>query len=110
MPSFIGPDDIRPRPAPAVRRPKRRRLYPTDEKYWSPYSLRIRGTRARTEDGTFVITGIRAGSYRLATILDAQFGAWFDPAYLRAIDSTSTSVSFASSEHKIINLRVPGDR
>jgi len=85
-------------------------LYPTDEKYWSPYSLRIRGTRAKTDDGTFVISGIPAGSYRLATILDAQFGAWFDPAYLRGIDPASTSVTFANSERKVMTLRVPGGR
>ena len=50
------------------------------------------------------------GSYRLATLLDGEFGAWFDPAFLRRIDSTSMAVSIADDERKVLNLRVPGDR
>jgi hypothetical protein len=84
-------------------------LYPSDEKYWTPYSGRLYGTRAN-QDGTFVIGGFHAGSYRLATLLDAELGAWFDPAFLRRIDSTSMAVSIADEERKVLNLRVPGDR
>jgi hypothetical protein len=84
-------------------------VYPSDEKYWTPYSLRVHGARA-AEDGTFVIRGFHAGSYRLATLLDAEFGAWFDPAFLRRIDPASMAVSIADDERKVLNLRVPGDR
>ena len=84
-------------------------VYPSDEKYWSAYSYRLRGTRAK-EDGTFVTDGFPAGSYRLATLLDAEFGAWFDPAFLHRIDTASTALSIADGERKVLNLRVPGDR
>ena len=84
-------------------------LYPSDEKYWTPYSGRLYGTRAK-QDGTFVIGGFHAGSYRLATLLDAEFGAWFDPAFLRRIDTASMAVSIADDKRKVLNLRVPGDR
>jgi len=84
-------------------------VYPTDQKYWTPYSRRLYGARAKP-DGTFVITGVRAGSYRLATLLDAEFGAWFDPAFLRRIDADSTALSIAREQRKVLHLRVPGDR
>jgi hypothetical protein len=84
-------------------------LYPSDEKYWTPYSDRLYGTRAK-QDGTFVVGGLHAGRYRLATLLDAEFGAWFDPAFLRRIDSTSMAVSIADDERTVLTLRVPGDR
>jgi hypothetical protein len=84
-------------------------IYPSDEKSRTPYSRRLYGTRAK-EDGTFVITGLHAGSYRLATLLDAEFGAWFDPAFLHRIDADSMALSIASDERKVLNLRVAGDR
>ena len=84
-------------------------IYPSDEKYWTPYSYRLRWARAR-EDGTFVIDGLPAGRYRLATLRAAEFGAWFDPAFLRGIDHSSMPVSIADNERKVLNLRVPGDR
>jgi hypothetical protein len=84
-------------------------VYPADEKYWSAYSGRLYGTRAK-QDGTFVITGLHAGSYRLATLHDAEFGAWFDPAFLHRIDSTSMAVSIGSEERKVLHLRVAGDK
>ena len=84
-------------------------LYPSEEKYWTLYSRRLYGTRAKP-DGTFVITGLQAGRYRLATLLDVQFGAWFDPAFLHSIDAGSMAVSIAGDERTVLNLRVAGDR
>lgn len=84
-------------------------LYPSDETYWTPYSGRLYGTRAK-QDGTFVISGLHAGRYRLATLLDAEFGAWFEPAFLHRIDSGSMAVSISGNERKVMNLRVAGDR
>ncbi len=84
-------------------------VYPTDQKFWTSYSRRLYGTRAKP-DGTFVISGLQPGSYRLATLLDAEFGAWFDPAFLRRIDGTSMPLSIATNDKKVLNLRVPSDR
>ena len=82
-------------------------IYPSDEKYWTPYALRMHWARAK-EDGTFVIRGVQTGSYRVATLLDAEFGAWFDPAFLRRIDPSSMPLSIADNDRKVLNLPVPG--
>jgi protocatechuate 3,4-dioxygenase beta subunit len=84
-------------------------LFPSDEKYWTPYSSRLYGTRAK-QDGTFIISGLQPGNYRLATLLDAEFGAWFNPAFLHRIDADSMALSIARDEKKVLNLRVTGDR
>lgn len=81
-------------------------VYTTDERYWTAPSVRIRGTRA-SQDGKFVIPGLRGGSYRVATLLDVEFGAWFDPAFVRELESTSTPLVVVDGEKKVLNLRVP---
>jgi len=53
------------------------------------------------------MTDQRAGHYRIAMLLDAEPGAWFDPAFLRQIDSTATPLSVSDGERKVLNLRVP---
>jgi hypothetical protein len=82
-------------------------VYPADERNW--HQPHILGARAN-EDGTYLVRGLRRGTYHLATILDAEFGAWFDPAYLRRIDAGSRTLSFAGEERKTLHLRVPDDR
>jgi hypothetical protein len=67
---------------------------------------RMYGTRARP-DGRFVVTGLRGGSYRVATLLDPDYGAWFEPAFLRQLEGTSMPLTIAEGEKKTLNLRVP---
>ncbi len=67
----------------------------------------MRGTRPQP-DGTFVIDGLLAGTYRVATLLDPEFGAWFDPAFLRQLERVSIPLTIGDSEKKALNLRVPG--
>ncbi|HEU4938552.1 MAG TPA: carboxypeptidase-like regulatory domain-containing protein [Vicinamibacterales bacterium] len=84
-------------------------VYPTDERYWTAQSGRMLGTRPK-EDGSFTLSGLRAGRYRIATLLDAESGVWFDPAYLRQIDTTATALSVTDGERKVLNLRAPNDQ
>ena len=82
-------------------------VYPTDERYWKARSRRMFVTRAMP-DGKFVINGLVAGTYRVATLLDVEFGAWFDPAFLRELERVSIPLTIGDSEKKALNLRVPG--
>jgi hypothetical protein len=79
-------------------------VYPTEERFWT--MRRIYGTRAKP-DGSFAVTGLRGGSYRVATLLDPDFGAWFEPAFLRQLEGTSMPLTIAEGEKKALNLRVP---
>ena len=80
-------------------------LYPTESRYWTVQAQRMGVTRA-TPDGDYVITGLRPGSYRLVTLRDVEFGAWFDPGFLRGLEPTSTPVSITGDGQTILNLRV----
>jgi hypothetical protein len=81
-------------------------VYSTDERYWTSRSQRMFVTNAR-QNGGFVIRGLRAGNYRVATLLDPEFGAWFNPEFVRSLESTSILISISDREKKVLNLRVP---
>lgn len=81
-------------------------VYSTDERYWTSRSQRMFVTNAR-QNGKFVIRGLRAGNYRVATLLDPEFGAWFNPEFVRSLESTSILISISDREKKVLNLRVP---
>jgi hypothetical protein len=53
------------------------------------------------------VVGLRRGSYRLATLLDVEFGAWFDPVFVRQLESVSMPLTIADRDRKVLNLRVP---
>ena len=57
-----------------------------------------------------MISGLQAGRYRVATLLDLEYGVWFDPAFLRRIDADSMALSIARDEKKVLNLQVPSGR
>jgi hypothetical protein len=80
-------------------------LYPADEKLWMPDSRRIRVART-DQDGKYTFRALSPGDYRLATFLDAEPGAWQDPAFLEALGDTSTRVSLEHGEKMVQNLRV----
>jgi hypothetical protein len=82
-------------------------LYPSDERFRTANSRRIRTVRPAT-DGQFQFGGIPAGDYQLAAVLEMEPGLWYDPDFLQQLDPTSLRVSVAEGEKKIQNLRVGG--
>ena len=84
-------------------------VYAADERDRAVHAGRMRGSRA-ADDGTFTIPGFPAGSYRVATFLEGEFGDWFDPLFLRPLERNSTPLPIAEAEQKTLNLRVPDDR
>jgi protocatechuate 3,4-dioxygenase beta subunit len=84
-------------------------VYPADARYWVSNSMRIRTTRPAT-DGRFVFTGLPPGEYRLAPILDAEPGSWYDPAFLQQLDAGAVGVQIGDGEKKVQTLHVGGVR
>ena len=81
-------------------------VYPAEEKYWTSVMPRIHTARAKS-DGSFAINGMRAGQYRVATLIDPDYGAWTDAEYLRQLQSASMLMTIGEAEKKVLNLRVP---
>ena len=81
-------------------------VYPVEERYWNAESHRMPSTRAG-RDGRFRLPILRPGRYRLATLLDVEPFAWFDPEFVRALEPMSIPISIAAREKKEMHLRVP---
>jgi len=79
-------------------------LFPTDPRYWRPLSRRIAAAPVAT-DGRFVFAGLPAGDYRLAAVMTAEPGQWFDPEFLRLLLGGSVAVSLGEGEQRVQNLR-----
>jgi hypothetical protein len=80
-------------------------LFPSDERYWTPMSRRIRIARPDA-DGTFIYRGVPPGDYRVAAVLDYEPGEWSTPEFLQQLVWTSTRVTVAEGEKKSVSLRV----
>jgi protocatechuate 3,4-dioxygenase beta subunit len=80
-------------------------LYPTDQKFWTPQSRRIRSARAGA-DGHYTFRMVPPGEYRLTTLVDPEPGAWFDREFLEQLDSSSVRVVLAGGEKKVEHVKV----
>jgi len=80
-------------------------LYPTDQKYWTPGSRRIRTLRAGA-DGQYLFRMVPPGEYRLTTLVDPEPGIWFDREVLEQLDSTSIRVVLGEGEKKVEHVRI----
>jgi Carboxypeptidase regulatory-like domain len=80
-------------------------IYPADQRYWGVESRRIRTVRPAT-DGTFKLTQLPPGDYKIAPVVDPEPGAWFDASFLQQLDSVSERFSIANGEKKLQNVRV----
>ena len=81
-------------------------VYPVDERYRGLNARRIRYA-VTSPDGDYVAAGLRPGEYRVATLVDVELGAWYEPEFLRQLDPTAVHVSISADEQKILNLRAP---
>jgi protocatechuate 3,4-dioxygenase beta subunit len=80
-------------------------LFPADQRYWIPQSRRIRTARPAT-DGRYAFNNVPPGDYKIAPVVDAEPGAWFDPAFLQELDQTALRVSIGEGESKVQNVRL----
>lgn len=81
--------------------------YPADQRFWTPNSRRIRTARPGT-DGQFTFGNLPPGEYRLAPIVDAEPGSWFDPAFLQQLETGAVKVTIGEGEKKAQTLQVGG--
>jgi len=82
-------------------------VYAADQRYWIADSRRIRSVRPAT-DGTFRMTNLPPGDYKIAPVLDPEPGAWYDPSFLQQLDPAATAFTISNGEKKVQNLRIGG--
>jgi hypothetical protein len=72
-----------------------------------PRSRRIDAVRP-SSDGRYRITGLPAGDYRLATVIDPEPDRWFDPEFLGQLLSASIPIALGEGEQRTQDVRVGG--
>jgi hypothetical protein len=82
-------------------------IFPADNRYWVPLARRMRSVRPST-DGKFSFGGLPPGDYRLAAVTDVEPGAWYDPEFLRELQSASVAVRLVDGQPVVQDLRVSG--
>jgi len=82
-------------------------VFPTDRKYWTPGTRRIRAARPGT-DGAFSAVGLPPGEYFLGAMTDLESGEWNDPALLEGLVKTSVKVTLREGETTRQDLRIGG--
>ncbi|MEZ5315964.1 MAG: carboxypeptidase-like regulatory domain-containing protein [Vicinamibacterales bacterium] len=81
-------------------------IFPADRRYWAgSASRRIRSARPST-DGQFAFSSLPAGEYRLAAVLDVEYGQWYDPSFLEQLSQASVTVSLAEGQTRTQDIRV----
>ena len=82
-------------------------VFPTDRKYWTPASRRVRMLRPAT-DGAFSTKGLAAGEYLLAAVTDLEPGEWNDPAVLEQLTGQAIKVTLRDGEMTMQDVRIGG--
>jgi hypothetical protein len=61
-------------------------------------------------DGTFVISNLEPGTYRLYAISGMEWALWQMPEFLQAVQSLGTTVDIAENQHQQVQLKeIPQD-
>jgi hypothetical protein len=79
--------------------------FPTDRKYWTPGSRRIRMMRPAT-DGAFTAKGLPPGEYFVAALTDLESGEWNDPAFLEQLVNSAATVMLREGETTRQDLQI----
>ena len=82
-------------------------VFSADKTFWTPQSRRITSTRPST-DGTYSISNLPPGDYRIAAVVDVEQGEWFDPDFLAQLLPASTPVSLNEGDTKTQDLKLAG--
>jgi hypothetical protein len=82
-------------------------VFPTERRYWTPGSRRVRMARPGT-DGAFTASGLPPGEYFLAALTDVDAGEWNDAAFLEQLVRAAAKVTLRDGETTRQDLRVGG--
>ena len=75
-------------------------VYAKDPRSRTPAGYRL-AIGYSSEDGDYVVKGLRPGTYRVAALSNVEFAAWFAPGFFDQLDHTATAVSIVGEGQTI---------
>jgi hypothetical protein len=82
-------------------------IFSADTRFWTPQSRRIVSLRPGT-DGKFITRALPPGDYLMAAVTDVEPGEWYDPEFLKLLQTSSARVTLAPGEKKMQDLKLAG--
>jgi hypothetical protein len=79
-------------------------VFAADKTFWTPSSRRIAAVRPGT-DGSYLVRGLPAGSYRITAVVDVEQGEWFDPAFLDQQRAGAARLTLGDGDIKTQDLK-----
>jgi hypothetical protein len=83
-------------------------LFSTNRSYWPIGSRRVPPPIRPASDGQFRVTGLPAGEYYLAAVIDLDPQDWGDPAFMEQIVAGAIKITIGDGEKKVQDLKVGG--
>ena len=80
-------------------------VYAKDPRSRTPAGYRL-AIGYSSDDGDYVVKGLRPGTYRVAALSHVEFAAWFEPGFFDQLDPTATAVSIVGEGQTILTVRV----
>jgi carboxypeptidase family protein len=82
-------------------------VFATDQTYWGASSRRTAMVRPST-NGRYTVRNLPPGEYFVAAVTDVEQGAWFDPAFLRALVQAATRIALTEGDRRTLDLKIGG--
>lgn len=82
-------------------------VFPEDRSLWTPWTRRIRSTRANSA-GDYTLEGLPPGTYRLCALSELDASIQTDPGFLEQLTPASLRVTLGEGERKVQDLRIGG--
>ena len=83
-------------------------VFSTDRSHWTSSPRRISGAVKLGSDGRFSVSGLPAGEYYMAALVDPDPASLTDPAFLEQLAAGAIRVSLAEGERKVQDVRIGG--
>jgi len=85
-------------------------VFPRDESLWAPGSRRLPPPARAATNGAFKFTGLPPGTYGVAAVTSVDAADLADPALLRQLAPSATTIALAEGEKKQQDLKFAGGR